>query len=99
LTCPGGQRIALGYRVSSDGSIHESGTAGGVDYYALPKGTYATLFVDLNFQAPTIGTVWAYTQQRGWGNGSAVQGDVVRDRAYSKDGYGVIRSKIGTWPS
>jgi hypothetical protein len=28
-----------------------------------------------------------------------VQGDVVRDRAYSKDGYGVIRGKIGAWPS
>ena len=55
--------------------------------------------MNLNVQAPTIGTVRSYTQQRGWGNGSAVQGEVVRDRAYSKDGYGVIRSKIGTWPS
>jgi hypothetical protein len=99
LTCPDGLRIALDYRVSSDGSIRESGTAGGVDYYALPAGTYATLFVNLNEQARAIGAVRSYLQQRGWGNGSAVQGDVVRDRAYSKDGYGVIRSKIGTWPS
>ncbi len=98
LMCPNGQQIALDYRVSSDGSIRESSTAGGIDYYALPAGTYAILFVDLNFQAPAIRAVQAYTQQRQWVTGSPVQGDVVRDRVYSKDGYGVIRGKIGIWP-
>lgn len=97
LTYPNGTRIALDYRVSSDGSIRESGTAGGVDYYALP-GTIATLFVDLDFQSRAIATVRTYTQQRGWGTGSPVQGEVVRDRVYSRNGYGVIRGKIGLWP-
>jgi hypothetical protein len=99
LRCTGRNTIALDYRVSSDGSIQESSTAGGVNYFGLPAGTYATLFVDLNFQARTIATVQAYTRARGWGtNGQAVQGDTIRDRVYSKEGYGVIRSKIGTWP-
>jgi len=98
LTCPNGARIALDYRVNSDGSICESSTAGGVDYYSLPAGTSAALFVDLNFEASAIDTVRAYTQQRRWGTGSAVEGTMVRDRVYSKDGYGVIRSKIGAWP-
>ena len=98
LTIPNGNRIALDYRVSSDGSVRESGTAGGVNYYALPAGTYATLFVDLDFNSQNIATVRAYTRERGWGTGSAVEGEVVRDRVYSKEGYGVIRGKVGTWP-
>jgi hypothetical protein len=65
----------------------------------LPAGTSAILFVDLNFNAWAIETVRAYTRQRGWGTGSAVQGEPVRDRVYSKDGYGVIRGKIGAWPA
>lgn len=98
LTRPDRSRIALDYRVSSDGSIRESNAAGGINYFALPAGTYATLFVDLNFQSRNIEAVRTYTQQRGWGTGSAVEGDVVRDRAYSKEGYGVLRGKIGVWP-
>jgi hypothetical protein len=38
-----GQRVALDYRVSSDGSIRESSIAGGIDYYALLAGTWAFL--------------------------------------------------------
>jgi hypothetical protein len=99
LSCPNRPQIALDYRVSSDGTVHESGTGGGIDYFALPAGTSAGLFVNLNFQAPQIATVQAYTAQRGWGtNGQAVQGDPVRDRAYSKEGYGVVRGRIGNWP-
>jgi hypothetical protein len=98
LTCPNGNRIALDYRVSSDGSIKESSTAGGINYYALSAGTYATLFVELDFESRNITTVQAYTQQRGWGTGNAVEGEVVRDRVYSKEGYGVVRGKIGRWP-
>lgn len=99
LRCPDGQTVALDYRVSSDGSIRESGASGGIDYYLMPAGTRATLFVNLNFQARAIGVVQAYTRERNWGTGSLVIGDPVRDRAYSKDGYGVIRGKIGAWPS
>jgi hypothetical protein len=39
LTDSSGRQVALDYRVSSDGSIRESGVAGGIDYYALPVGT------------------------------------------------------------
>lgn len=98
LSCPGYAPIALDYRVSSDGTVRESGRAGGIDYYGLPDGTTATLFVDLDDNSRNIVEVRLYTRQRGWGVGSAVVGDPVRDRVYSKDGYGVIRGKIGTWP-
>lgn len=98
LRHPGYSPIALDYRVSSDGSLLESSTAGGIDYFALGPGTTGTLFVDLNFSAPNIAKVQSYLRGRGWGtNGSAIVGITSRDRAYSKDGYGVIRSKIGAW--
>jgi hypothetical protein len=99
LTYPNGQQVALDYRVSSDGSIHESSTAGGIDYYTLPAGTHPFLFVNFNYAAPKASAVTAYLRERGWSfNAHPVQGDLVRDRAYSKDGYGVIRGKIGNWP-
>lgn len=99
LSYPNGQQVALDYQVSSDGSIRESSTGGGIDYYALPLGTRPFLFVNFNYAAARAGTVQAYLRERGWGfDAHPVRGDVVRDRAYSKDGYGVIRGKIGTWP-
>jgi hypothetical protein len=98
LSCPGRNPVALDYRVSSDGTVRESGTAGGIDYYGLPDGTTAVLFVDLDENSPNIAEVRLYTRQRGWGCGSAVIGESARDRIYSKDGYGVVRGKIGAWP-
>ncbi len=99
LVCPGRDKIALDYRVSSDGTVHESGTGGGIDYFSLPAGTTAGLFVNLNYQSPLIATVQTYTAQRGWGtNGQAVPGEPIRDRAYTKEGYGVVRGKVGVWP-
>jgi Bacterial HORMA domain family 1 len=98
LRCPGRATIALDYRVSSDGTVRESGQAGGIDYYALPEGTTASLFVDLDDSSRNIMEVRLYTQQRGWGTGTAVAGDPVRDRVYSKEGYGFVRGKIGPWP-
>lgn len=97
-TLPNGYRQALHYEVSSDGSVRESSGAGGIDFFALPQGTCVGLYVEIDYQSPNIGVVNSYTQQRGWGtNGQAVQGETVRDRAYSKDGYGVVRSKVGQW--
>ena len=98
LSCPGYAPIALDYRVSSDGTVRENGRAGGIDYYGLPVGTSASLFVEYDNDSPNIMEVRLYLRQRGWGAGSAVTGDPVRDRIYSKDGYGVIRGKVGIWP-
>lgn len=99
LRCAGRATIALDYRVSSDGSVRESATAGGINYFALPKGTTASLFVDLDFTARNIAVVREYLRQHGWGvDGQPVQGTPLRDRVYSKDGYGFVRGKVGDWP-
>ena len=95
----GAAPIALDYRVSSDGTIRESGTGGGIDYNALPAGSTAGLFLELDYDSPNIAAVRQYTQEHGCGtNGQAVQGTSERDRAYSKDGFGIARNRIGTWP-
>ena len=99
LRCGGRDPIAVDYRVSSDGTVHESGSGGGIDYFSLPSGTSASLFVNLNYQAPQIAIVRSYTAQRGWGtDGQAVPGEPLRDRAYSKEGFGVVRGRVGVWP-
>jgi hypothetical protein len=98
-TKPDGSKAALHYVVSSDGSVRQSGNAGGIDFFGLPKGSWLSLFVDIDWQSSNSAIVRDYITQRGWGmDGQAVQGDLARDRVYSKDGYGVIRSKIGQWP-
>ena len=97
-TKPDGTTVALHYAVSSDGSVRESSNAGGIDFYALPVGTRVSLFVDIDWNSPNIAAVRDYITRRGWGmDGRAVEGDPIRDRVYSKEGYGVIRSKIGQW--
>lgn len=97
-TKPDGTKVALHYSVSSDGSVRESSNAGGIDFYALPVGTKAFLFVDMDWNSPNIAIVRDYITRRGWGtDGKAVEGNPIRDRVYSKEGYGVIRSKIGQW--
>ena len=96
-TKPNGTKVALHYTVSSDGSVHESSNAGGIDFYGLPQGTTLFLFVDMDWQSANIAIVRDYIARRGWGTGQAVQGDLIRDRAYSKEGYGVVRSTIGAW--
>lgn len=94
----GSQDMAVDFQVRSDGTIRESGVSGGIDYYALPEGTKASLFVHIDWQSKNADAVRQYMREHNWGtDGSVVAGDPTRDRAYSKDGYGVVRGRIGTW--
>jgi hypothetical protein len=96
--CAGYLPLALEYVISADGTLQSSDKAGGIDYFALPDGTRASLCVSLNYQSRDIEAVKAYLSQHGWGfNGQAVTGIEMQDRIYSSDGYGVIRNKIGAW--
>jgi hypothetical protein len=98
FTCDGHTPVALEYTVSADGTLQSSDKAGGIDYFALPKGTRASLYVSLNYESQHIETVKTYLRDHGWGfNGQAISGTGTKDRVYSTDGYGVTRNKIGTW--
>jgi hypothetical protein len=96
--CAGRAPLALGYVVSANGTLQSSDKSGGIDYFALPAGTRATLFVSLNYQSRNIETVRAYLRLRRWTfDGEAVSGNGTQDRIYSSGGYGVVRSKLGAW--
>ncbi len=96
LTSPGQAMRAIEYKIAADGSIRSSQTAGGLDFYSLPAGTTATLFVSLDDCAPNARAVREGLGRRGWGmNGVPVTGSATSDRSYSSEGYGVRRSLIG----
>lgn len=98
LTRPNGTVAALNYSVRDDGTILEESKAGGFDPYAFPTGTKVSVVLTYKQGAPNLELVRAYLQKRGWGpGGHLVEGSMVRDRAYSKDGFGVERSKVGVW--
>jgi len=94
---PAGEQRAINYHVSDDGSLLEDSESGGIDYRSLPKGTDVSIVLRLRQSSRHRQRVLDYLRKRGWGAGSIFSGEGVRDRAYSKDGYGLIRRKIGTW--
>lgn len=94
---PSGSRAGLTYRVSDDGSLSEDSDSGGVDWFDLPKGTKASLFLHVNEESPHLAEVRSFMSRRGWGAGSVVEGTGTRERAYSKDGFGLVRERVGAW--
>jgi hypothetical protein len=98
LKCVGQSPVALEYTVSADGTLQSSDSAGGIDFFALPVGTKASLYVTFTAGALHSQAVLDYLRQHNWGfGGQAVTGSGTQDRTYSVDGYGVVRNKIGAW--
>lgn len=97
IKSPGIDRFGLRYVVSSDGSIQQDSASGGLDLYGLPKGTTVTLFAHLKDNIPS--EIREELKRRGWGfDGSKLDAPESEHRAFSNSGYGITRSKIGTWP-
>jgi len=97
FTKPDSTRLGLSYTVRDDGTILEASKAGGLDLYGFPRGTRVGLVLTYRQQAPNIETVKAYLRDRGWMRGSLIDGVTRRDRAFSKDGFGIARGKVGEW--
>ncbi|WP_147451285.1 HORMA-1 domain-containing protein [Corallococcus llansteffanensis] len=95
FTQPDGSRGAFRYDVSDDGSLFEAASSGGQRLHLLPSGTKASIYV--MYRAGVQDDVREEMRKRGWGRGTRVDGTATRERAYSKDGYGLIRSRIGEW--
>lgn len=93
------EQCGIRYEVSDDGYIYEESESGGIDYYGLPNDTQAFLFLKLRTNSANYSEVIEELQNnRGWGTkGEALDNAIVRERAYSKDGYGLVRNKVGTW--
>ncbi|MDC3956338.1 HORMA-1 domain-containing protein [Polyangium jinanense] len=87
---------ALHYEVRDDGTVPEGSKGGGFDLYGLPRNTRVILCVSYRGDAPNLDKVLAWLRERGWGSGgSLVQGNTSQDRAFSRDGFGFVRSKVG----
>lgn len=94
----GSRRVGLRYVVTDDGQIYEDSDSGGLDYFALPDGITVLLFVRLRTYSRNYRDVVQELCRRGWGtNGRELDGTLTRERAYSKDGYGVTRNRVGDW--
>lgn len=95
---PDGKPAAITYRISDDGSLSEDGGSGGVNYFVHPSGTKASIVIRLRQGAKKREQAVAYLKQRGWTfNGSVLEDEGTRDRAYSSSGYGVTRNLVGSW--
>lgn len=95
LTRPNADPVAFRYEVSDDGTLFESSPSGGQKLYALPAGTQANICV--TYRDEVKPHVREEMRRRNWGPGASLGGPAVRERAYSKDGYGLTRSRVGDW--
>lgn len=93
------KQCGIRYEVSDNGYIYEDSESGGIDYYGLHNDTQVSLFLKLRTNSPNYYEVLQELENnRGWGtNGKALENSIVGDRAYSKDGYGLVRNKVGQW--
>jgi hypothetical protein len=98
FTLPSGSKCGVRYSISDDGTLMENRNSGGIDYYSLPEGTATTLLIHLRTGVSGRESAVAYLRERGWTfNGAALTGALTRDRAYSREGYGVVRARVGAW--
>jgi hypothetical protein len=92
-----GRTVGLRYTVSSDGSIQQDSASGGLDIYGLPAGTTVRLYAHLRSGIPQ--RVRDELGRRGWGfNGQKMEAVESEHRSFSNGGYGITRTKLGTWP-
>jgi hypothetical protein len=92
-----GRSCGLRYTVSSDGSVQQNSPSGGLDLYGLPAGTTVQLYAHLRDGTPQ--SVYDELALRGWGfNGRKMEAPESEHRAFSSEGYGISRVKLGTWP-
>jgi hypothetical protein len=92
-----GRSYGLRYTISSDGSVQQNSSSGGLDVYGLPAGTTVQLYAHLRDGTPQ--RILDELARRGWGfNGRKMEAPEYERRAFSRDGYGITRAKLGTWP-
>jgi Bacterial HORMA domain family 1 len=82
------------YVVSDDGRLAGVGqNGGGIDFYEIQAGANVSLVISRRQGLPR--TVTDEIDRRGWTHPVAsLQGEGVRERAYEKDGYGLIRHRF-----
>lgn len=89
--------LGLRYTVNSDGSVQQDSASGGLDIYGLPADTTVRLYAHLQTGIPQ--NVRDELKRRGWSfNGQRMEAEESERRSFSSEGYGITRTKLGTWP-
>jgi hypothetical protein len=82
------------YTVDSNGYLSTGAASGGINYYAIPDGCSATLYVDLDFSKTNATAVNEELKTRGWGTGTALQGTESHERNYVSNNLRIQRSVV-----
>jgi hypothetical protein len=82
------------YTVDTYGYLTTGSTSGGINYYTLPAGTLAVLYVDLDFSKANASSIKEELNRRGWGTGCATEGNSTYQRSYISNNLQLKRSEI-----
>ncbi len=96
-TSSGGEFGGLHYEVRADSTLSVDDESGGLDFWGLPSNTSVSLLVNLNRSSAYITEVDRQLEAWGWGSGSSLHGTHAPSKTFSKDGFGLKESIVGTW--
>jgi hypothetical protein len=86
------------YAVKADNTIVLDNDSGNINFWTLYNtGVHVILYLDLNESSTHIQEVNKQLNAWGCGDGNSLAGTEQPHNSYSKDGYGVKQSIIGTW--
>lgn len=94
---PGYADRGIHYEVRADSTISMDDESGGLNFWSLSSNTAVSLVVQLNYSSPHIAEVNRQLEEWGWGSASALSGTYQASKSFSKDGYGLKESIVGTW--
>jgi hypothetical protein len=94
---PGYTDRGLHYEVRADSTISVDDESGGLNFWGLSSNTEVSLVVKLNHSSPHIAEVNRQLEEWGWGTASALSGTYQSSKSFSKDGFGLKESIVGSW--
>jgi hypothetical protein len=94
---PGYSDRGLHYEVRADSTISLDDESGGLNFWGLSDNTTVSLVVKLNDSSPHIAEVNRQLEEWGWGKASALSGTNQSSKSFSKDGFGLKESIVGSW--
>lgn len=95
LSRPDGKKEAFRYLISDDGTVMGNDASGGINFYSYPDSTTVSITITRRDRFLKDERFNSLLKQYGWGeNGRYLEGTEVKERSFSKDGYGITRSRI-----
>ena len=96
ITRPDGEVAGVSYIADSTGAISFDKSSGGLDWYEFEKDSKASIVIRRNSKGQKDTEINELLDKHGWTTGASfLGGDESQDKSYSKDGFGVNRSKVG----